>query len=472
MPEVLDSLIVKGAMRAESSQTAVSLVTKASAAQTSDLQQWQDSAGAVKASMGLDGVLRALGVYDAGSRVYSPGNPPPTTNFVTLNTAQTITGLKTVQPAVATQVGLVVKGAASQSADLQQWQDSAGAIKAKMLLDGTLDVTALLVQGSPVASAPVKLNGTSTAIIPVDNADSWVIGSDRMDRDAADTTKDTRAFFNKAKGAFRAGQAFADQWDDISVGVNSHAEGQGTTASGTQSHAEGSSTLASGHSSHAEGSGTQATASSTHAEGSTTQATEVGAHAEGQETVASGNNSHAEGYYTTASSGASHAEGAYALANRWAQRARAGWQFAAKGDAQVGELVLLKRTTDATASVLTAWDGAVTLTGPSVNVLTLLASRAFQLKVSTVARRTDVQGEMAGFTWEGLVGRDSVGSARIIGAAVTNKWGDATVTDAWTIGVSINTTDATNNYVAVTATGAAGKTIRWVARMEWVEVAG
>jgi hypothetical protein len=78
---------------------------------------------------------------------------------------------------------------------------------------------------------------------------------------------------------------------------------------------------------------------------------------------------------------------------------------------------------------------------------------------------------MAGFTWEGLVGRDITGNARIIGAPVVNKWND-TAAAAYTVTVSINTTNTTNNYVAVTSTGEAAKTIRWVAKAEWVEVGG
>ena len=79
------------------------------------------------------------------------------------------------------------------------------------------------------------------------------------------------------------------------IGVNSHAEGNGTTASGGNSHAEGSSTTASGEDSHAEGNGTTASRDYSHAEGCGT--------------TASGEASHAEGYWTTASGYYSHAEG-------------------------------------------------------------------------------------------------------------------------------------------------------------------
>lgn len=93
------------------------------------------------------------------------------------------------------------------------------------------------------------------------------------------------------------------------IGINSHAEGNNTTASGDSSHAEGSSTTASGNSSHAEGVNTIASGGSSHAEGSSTTASGAYSHAEGGGSKASKNYSHAEGVNTTASGACSHAEG-------------------------------------------------------------------------------------------------------------------------------------------------------------------
>ena len=81
------------------------------------------------------------------------------------------------------------------------------------------------------------------------------------------------------------------------VGINSFAEGQGTTASGDVSHAEGENTTASGASSHAEGHFTTASG--------------FFSHAEGAETIASGYTSHAEGSNTKASSGNQHVQGKF-----------------------------------------------------------------------------------------------------------------------------------------------------------------
>ena len=88
---------------------------------------------------------------------------------------------------------------------------------------------------------------------------------------------------------------------DTTVGLNSHAEGDDTTASGDESHAEGNGTIASGPVSHAEGWYTKANAKFSHAEGANTTASGIGSHAEGDDTTASGESSHAEGNHTIVS---------------------------------------------------------------------------------------------------------------------------------------------------------------------------
>ena len=81
------------------------------------------------------------------------------------------------------------------------------------------------------------------------------------------------------------------------VGKNSTAEGDSTTASGNYSHAEGSNTTASGNFSHAEGTGTIASKNSTHAEGQGAEANGIISHAEGWSTIASGEEQHVQGRF-------------------------------------------------------------------------------------------------------------------------------------------------------------------------------
>ena len=86
------------------------------------------------------------------------------------------------------------------------------------------------------------------------------------------------------------------------VGNNSHAEGDGTTASGSTSHAEGFKTTASGDYSHAEGNQTTASGEYSHAEGNQTTANGYASHAEGMSTDASCPYSHVQGKYNVADS--------------------------------------------------------------------------------------------------------------------------------------------------------------------------
>lgn len=364
-------------------------------------------------------------------------------------------------------------------------------------------------------SAPVTLNADSTAIIPVDNADSWIVGSDRMDQDTADTTKNFRAFFNKTKGAFRAGRVTGNQWDDTSVGTTSHAEGLDNRASGPSSHAEGLYCVASGEGSHAEGNSSQASGKDSHAEGSASKAagtashaegyfTEVtwqgagahsegyqtlasaeAAHAEGKSTTASGLHSHAEGQSTKASGYQSHAEGNWteasgqysrasgsgSVANRVAQSAHGSnspWGF---GRSQVSQLVLDNETANATPALLTSSTtktaSITSAAGP--NVWTLLANRTHKFRVDVAARRADVAGEAAGWEFSGLIARDATGDPYFVGTVEGRAWGTVAAA-AWDVTLSINVADPANPYLAITATGEAAKTIRWVASLDVVEV--
>ena len=67
-----------------------------------------------------------------------------------------------------------------------------------------------------------------------DFSSDFVIGSPQLD-DNGITTNDNRMFFDKSKGAIRAGSVGSTQWDDASVGVNSVAFGFNTTAAGGNS---------------------------------------------------------------------------------------------------------------------------------------------------------------------------------------------------------------------------------------------
>ncbi|MGC4039384.1 MAG: hypothetical protein QM710_00920 [Flavobacterium sp.] len=116
-------------------------------------------------------------------------------------------------------------------------------------------------------------------------------------------------FFDKSKGAFRAGEANGTSWDDANVGASSIGLGPDTTASGWASTAMGFQTTASANASTAMGQNTIASGSSSIATGWTTNALGLNSTAMGDQTTASGSASTAIGFQTNASGIASTAMG-------------------------------------------------------------------------------------------------------------------------------------------------------------------
>lgn len=67
-------------------------------------------------------------------RAAAPSSAAPA-NMVTTDTVQTITGQKTFTAATATTVGLIVQGAVGQTANFQEWRNSAGEVVARLAPD-------------------------------------------------------------------------------------------------------------------------------------------------------------------------------------------------------------------------------------------------------------------------------------------------------------------------------------------------
>jgi len=180
-------------------------VIKGAASQTANLQEWQDSDGGVLSKIASNGSLTIGGAYPNDANVtISSSNPTLTINSTGIGYSQTIsiidggfiyfpTGLTAASirspadnsamnmsggywnlpaskfgigisvPASqlhvvsldAARTGLIVQGAVSQSANLQEWQNSDGNILAKIGSNGAL--TAPSLSGSALV-----INGTST----------------------------------------------------------------------------------------------------------------------------------------------------------------------------------------------------------------------------------------------------------------------------------------------------------------------
>lgn len=201
----------------------------------------------------------------------------------------------------------------------------------------------------------------------------------------------TRMFFAPAKGAFRAGMANGNEWDDANVGIYSVGLGPGVTASGSYAIAMGNSASASGSSSLCIGWGSAATATYSlafgpgavaYAYGSCAVGTGSGAHVRGSVAVSALN---------LAGSGQGISQGVIALVGR--------------------------RTTGAAPVVLTADGGAP----GSTNSLVLQDNRAWTGTVRVAARcYYSMTGSCVGDTAHWIIGfgverRDGAGTITLLG---------------------------------------------------------
>jgi hypothetical protein len=106
----------------------VGITVRGVASQTADLQQWQNSAGALVANMTASGTLA---LYGNGI----------TSGDHRIGTASYLSATLNVQARVATEIGTVIRGAASQTANLQEWQNSAGTILSNITSSGVIRST-------------------------------------------------------------------------------------------------------------------------------------------------------------------------------------------------------------------------------------------------------------------------------------------------------------------------------------------
>jgi hypothetical protein len=117
------------------------IVIRSASSQTADLQQWQDSSGNVLARIYSNGAASFVG----GAVVATGGG-----SFVAINKSNFGVGATddvatvNIGTSSATQKGLIIKGAASQTANLQEWQDSAGTVLAKVDPNGILYASSIL----------------------------------------------------------------------------------------------------------------------------------------------------------------------------------------------------------------------------------------------------------------------------------------------------------------------------------------
>ena len=136
---------------------------------------------------------------------------------------------------------------------------------------------------------------------------------------------------------------------------------------------------------------------------------------------------------------------------------------ASSGVSQSALLVLGRQTTDATPTVLTSDPNAAGTT----NQIILPNNSAYYFKGSVIA---NVTGAANGAAWsiEGAIMRGAnAASTVLIGTVTLNRVAATAGASLWVVAI---TADTTNGGLAVTVTGLASTTIRWVAKLETTEV--
>ena len=176
---------------------------------------------------------------------------------------------------------------------------------------------------------------------------------------------------------------------------------------------------------------------------------------------ATGTYSLAIGSNTAASGTASVALGNGAQSLQYGKLAFEGYSGFGNGASQFGLLAYVGGTTDGTAKVLTANNGAAS----STNQIILPNSSAYAF-TGTVVARQQAAGGTASAAWkvEGLIRREAnAGTTTLVASTVTA----ISNVPGWTLALSA---DTTNGGLTVTATGAAATNIRWVATIQTSEV--
>jgi len=126
-------------------------------------------------------------------------------------------------------------------------------------------------------------------------------------------------------------------------------------------------------------------------------------------------------------------------------------------------LILARQTTDATATVLASTSAAA----GSTNQVAMPINSAYLFKVTVIAGVTGA-GNTKAWKLEGAIKKGATnGTTAIVGTVTTTVLATDAGASTWTVTA---TADTTNGGLAITATGQAATTIRWVAKVETTEM--
>lgn len=110
----------------QDSLASIVTIVKGATGQTADLQQWQNSTGGTVAR------IAATGLFGIEERL-SVGSNAMFTSAAQVN----------IKPQYGSYVGSIIRAATGQTADLEQWQDSAGTVKTRIDSTGALDLAGM-----------------------------------------------------------------------------------------------------------------------------------------------------------------------------------------------------------------------------------------------------------------------------------------------------------------------------------------
>jgi hypothetical protein len=122
-------------------------VIRGLASQTENLQEWQDSSGGILALINNSGQIATYGRLTVGSSYISTD-----ARMVLLNTGTTSSVLQ------------IIRGMASQTGDLQQWQNSAGTVLAKVDASGNFVVNGVTISQSASSVSATQLGTVNNRV--------------------------------------------------------------------------------------------------------------------------------------------------------------------------------------------------------------------------------------------------------------------------------------------------------------------
>jgi hypothetical protein len=190
---------------------------------------------------------------DGGFRVLSngPGTPAYTPGDIYLDATHTVVTGKLTVKGLIDSTGLqcqqqLISPVGAVASTGTYWVMN-GAPTIPMFTD-SFGIDFILNSATPVIGAFVNIAGTPNVTGPNITSSMWssnndfVFGSQQLDDSSIDG--DARFLFDKSKAAFRAGEAQADQWDDVNRGIHSIGLGLNPKASGDNALAAGNNSQA------------------------------------------------------------------------------------------------------------------------------------------------------------------------------------------------------------------------------------